>query len=373
MKRTVKRRRGQRGFTLVELMVGLLISSLLVLLIMSVFARMSFAFREQQTVVGLQQSLSAARTAIEYDAHHAGHMVSQGFTISADLGVNRHSPVRVINQLAGPDEVAFYYADSSVQALVLGTPSPTAVTLTVDDIDGFVVGDLVVLSTADTVTMPNPISADEANIAKFAACVLRIGAIAGDEITFETSGEWGNPTNEHCEGPLGGQTMLYRFVARHWRIDTARPDLAPLQLDTTGGLVSTSAFTDQAFGIVDLQAATYFYDADGTDTADPDSDGDRDWMSSDAQDTMTAPIAVAGAFVAPLVMSLSVVARTGTVEGVSTAASPELVDPANPTHNTVGDRASFALPHATDPMFVGHRIYRHVTFQVDLRNMGVGR
>ncbi|MFN0251864.1 MAG: PilW family protein [Kofleriaceae bacterium] len=368
----MKHRRNRRGFTLVELMVGLLISSLLVLLIMSVFARMSFAFREQQTVVGLQQTLSAARTAIEYDAHHAGHMVSQGFTISSDLGVNRHSPVRVVNRMAGPDEVAFFYADSSVQALVLGTPLPSATTLTVDDVDAFVAGDLVVLSTPDTVTMPNPISSDEANIAKFAACVLRIGTISGDEITFETSGDWGNATNEHCETPIGGQTMMYRFVAHHWRIDTSRAALAPLQLDATGGL-GTPVFTDQAFGIVDLQAATYFFDANGSDTDDPDADGDRDWMSSDAQDTMTASIPVAGAFVAPLVMSLSVVTRTGKVEGISTALSPELTDPDNPTHNTLGDRASFALPSATDPMFDGQRIYRFVTFQVDLRNMGVGR
>jgi prepilin-type N-terminal cleavage/methylation domain-containing protein len=369
----VKRnRRKLRGFTLVELMVGLLISSMLVLLIMSVFARMSFAFREQQTVVGLQQTLSAARTAIEYDAHHAGHMVSQGFTISSDLGVNRHSPVRVVNRLAGPDEVAFFYADSSVQALVIGAPAPTAVTLTVDDIDAFAIGDLVVLSTPDTISMPNPISSDEANIAKFSACVLRIAAIGGNEITFETSGDWGNATNEHCDNPVGGQTMIYRFVAHHWRIDTTRPVLAPLQLDATGGL-GTPVFTDQAFGIVDLQAATYFFDADGTDTDDPDSDGDRDWMSSDAQETMTAPIPVADSFVAPLVMSLSVVTRTGKVEGISTANSPELMDPDNPTNNTLGDRASFSLPSPTDPMFDGQRIYRYVTFQVDLRNMGVGR
>jgi prepilin-type N-terminal cleavage/methylation domain-containing protein len=366
-------RRRRAGFTLVELMISLLISTLLVVLILSVFTRLSFAFREQQTAVSLQQTLSAARTAIEYDARHAGLLVSQGFTISSDLGVNRHSPLRVVNQSFGPDELSFYYADASAQALVLGTPSPTPVALTVDDIGTFAAGDLVVLSTADTMTLDNPISSDEAKIASFTACVLRIEAVAGNDVVFETTGEWGNTLNEHCANPIGATTMMYKFVARTWRVDTSRPGLAPLQLDTTGGL-ATPAFTDQAYGIVDLQAATYFYDADGTDSADPDADGDRDWRSSDEQQVLTEPMPIASAFTAPLMMSISLVSRTSsTVEGVFTANSPQLTDPSNPTNNTIGDRASFALPSETDAMFAGRRLYRFVTFQTDLRNLGVGR
>ncbi len=354
-------------------MISLLVSTLLVILMLSVFARLSFAFREQQTAVGLQQTLSAARTAIEYDARHAGLLVSQGFTISADLGAERHSPVRVINRTFGPDELGFYYADPSVQALVLGTPTPTPVSLTVDDIGTFAAGDLVVLSTPDTISMANPISAMEAKIALFTACVLRIEAVAGNEVTFETSGDWGNSLNEHCAAPVGATTMMYRFVAHTWRVDTTRPDLAPLQLDTTGGL-ATPAFTDQAYGIVDLQAATYFYDGDGVDSDDPDADGDRDWSSSDAQEARTDPIPLVESFVAPLMMSISIVSRTSSnVEGVFTASSPQLVDPDNPTANTIGDRLSFPLPSATDPMFSGNRLYRFVTFQTDLRNLGVGR
>lgn len=367
------RRTRRKGFTLVELMIALLVSTLLVIMILSVFTRLSFAFREQQTVVGLQQTLSAARTAIEYDARHAGLLVSQGFTVSSDLGVNRHSPVRITNRSFGPDELGFYYADPSAQALVIGAPPPTPVTLTVDDIGTFVAGDLVVLSTPDTISMDNPISSGEAKIALFTACVLRIESVAGNQVTFETAGEWGNTLNEHCANPIGATTMMYKFVAHTWRVDTSRPDLAPLQLDPTGGL-ATPAFTDQAYGIVDLQASTYFYDADGTDSGDPDTDGDRDWSSSDAQQTMTDPIPLASSFVAPLMMSISIVARTpANVEGVSTANSPQLTDPASPTDNTIGDRASFPLPSSTDAMFAGHRLYRFVTFQTDMRNMGVGR
>jgi prepilin-type N-terminal cleavage/methylation domain-containing protein len=367
-------RRSQGGFTLIELMVSMVICSVLVLLLMSVFGRMSLAYRHQQAAVRVQQTLAAARTAIEHDAREAGLLVSQGFTISADLGANRYSPVRVTNRANGPDEVAFFYADPSSQAVVLGLPSPTAVTLTVDDSAGFAAGDLVVLSTPDTRTLANPISSDDANIAAFTACVLRIAVIDDDVVTFENAGAWGNATNAHCASPVGGSTMLYKFVAHAWRVDTSRPDVAALQLDTTGGLVEGGTFTDQAYGVVDLQAATYFYDADGNDTQDPDADGDRDWASSDTQETLTDPVPVASPFVPPLMMALSLVARTSSnVEGVTTARSPMLGDPANLQNNTLGDRPSFTLPSATDPMFAGNHIYRFVTFQVDFRNMGVGR
>ena len=61
-------RRGQGGFTLIEMMITLVIASLLVAMLLSIFARMSFAFREQQDIVAIQQTITAARTAFERDA-----------------------------------------------------------------------------------------------------------------------------------------------------------------------------------------------------------------------------------------------------------------------------------------------------------------
>ena len=58
---------------------------------------------------------------------------------------------------------------------------------------------------------------------------------------------------------------------------------------------------------------------------------------------------------------------------LSTRQSPQLVDPVHLDHNALGDRASVPLPSATDPRLMGNRIYRYLTFQVDFRNLGVGR
>jgi prepilin-type N-terminal cleavage/methylation domain-containing protein len=371
----VTTRRRMAGFTLIELMVSLVVSSLLSIMLLSIFSRMSFAFREHQDIVRIQQVLSAGRNALEADARQAGLAISQGFTISADLGTARHSPVRVVNSATGPDEVGFYYADPTVQALVVaGPPVPSTTAVVVDDATGFAIGDLVVLSTADTTTVGNSLADSDANLAQFTACIVKVATVAGSELGFETAGTWGNASNEHCAVPVANTTMVYKFVAHYWRIDPERPELGALQLDSTGALTATTAFEDQAYGIADLQAATYFFDGDAVDTNDADSDPLRDWQSSDQQTELTEPRAFASAFSAPLMMTMSLVARTtGNMEGVTTARTPDLVDPAEVHHNTIGDRASVALPSATDPRLGGNRIYRHLTFQVDFRNLGVGR
>lgn len=370
----IRRRPASAGFTLIELMVSLVISAALVFMMLSVGTRLTVAFRTHQKVAGVQQVLSATRGALEHDARHAGLGLAQGFTIARDLGANRHAPVRVLNDAAGPDEVAFYYADPTAEAVVMAAPVPTSTALTVDDAAGFAVGDVVVLSTPDTISQPNPLSPDDATIAVFAACVVQIESIAGAQLAFTTAPPWGAGANEHCAAPVPSQTMVYRFVAHHWRIDPARPEVGALQLDPTGGLGGPPTFEDQAYGVTDLQAATYFFDGDGVDTDDLDVDPARDWYSSDAQEAMTDPVPVATQLVPALMMSISVVARTdSTGTGQASARTPSLVDPTAVANNTLGDRAAVALPSLTDPRLMGRRVYRHVTFQVDLRNTGVGR
>lgn len=374
------RRAAQRGFTLIELMISLLIASLLVILILSIFSRLSFAYREQQHVGTLQKTLAAARQVIEHDAKQAGFAMAQGFRISADgAGVSavKHSPIVVVNSASGPDEVGFYYADASAQAVVT-TPGP-ATTLTVDDPDGFAQDEVVVLSTADVTTATNPVApTSDPKLTTFEACVVQISAISGNSITFYQNGNWGRSNNDHCINAVANTTMMYKFVAKYWRID---PDTDPerqsagvLQLAENGNLVTPDTWQDQAYGFTDLQVATYFYDGDATDTLDPDSDAARDWVSDGGQDLLTAPILTANSFTAPLLMTVSLVARTQReVEGVFTSSTPELIGtPGGTDHNTIGDRAAVALPDS-DPHLQGKRIYRFITFQADLRNLGVGR
>ena len=383
-------RRPQRGFTLIELMVALVVSSLLAAMILAIFSRMSTAYRGQQQIAGLQQVLAAARATIELDARQAGLAMAQGFKVAGDASppgvqATKHVPISIINHNDGPDELAVFYADPTSQAVVTtvvgawdGIP-----TVTVDSAVGFVPGELVVLSTVD-LTVENPVNPAGPHVATYDACVLQIvtpGGIAGSTVTFSTVPPWGVAGSAHCTSPVKGKTMMYRFVAHAYRIDPdpARTAFGALQWSLTGGLIGTAAdgWTDLAYGFTDLQTALQIYDGDGLDTLDPDLDpdtaGNVDWYSGAMQEKLTQPILATDAYLPPLEVSISLVARTDRdVEGIATQETPDLIVAGNPDNNPIGDHPKVTLPWAIDPSLPG-RIYRATTFQVDLRNLGVGR
>ena len=361
----------QRGFTLIELMVALVVSSLLVGMILSIFLRMSLAYRGQQQVANVQGVLAGARAMIEFDAKHAGLGMTKGFRM-ASTGTDWNAPVRVINSATGPDEIRFYYADLTTQSYVLSINAGFT-QATVDSPTGFGLTDVVVLSAAD-ISNPNPLDPGvDANLALQDTCVLQIANITSPSgvwtIDFTTVAPYGQPTNVHCPGMTNA--MMYKLVGRAYRIDLTRPADGVLQLSPSGGLVAND-WQDLAYGFTDIQVATQFFEVgDLADTADPDADPLREWFSSAMQQTLTDP---APALTPPIQMTISVVARTDRdVEGIATASTPELTVPANPNHNTLGDRPAIPVPDAIDPMLQGNRIYRYTTFGVDFRNLAVGR
>ncbi|HWU91037.1 MAG TPA: prepilin-type N-terminal cleavage/methylation domain-containing protein [Kofleriaceae bacterium] len=369
----MRRRAAQRGFTLIELMVALLVSSLLVGMILAIFMRMSIAYRGQQQIAEVQNKLAAARAQIEIDAKHAGLAMSQGFTLMSTPSGEYQSPIRITNSSSGPDQIAFYYADTTVRAATLAASAATCDRMQCDALDGtagFEVGDVVVSSTASTISSPYA-AAGDANIATFQACVLQVVDKGPTRLAFASSGLWGSPSNSHCPLPVKGTTMYYKLVAHAWRIDPTRRALGVLQLSPTGDLVGGNDWQDQAYGFTDIQVATRFYEpGDLTDTRDPDSDPERDWYSDSAQETRTAPQA---SFLTPIQISISLVARTERdVEGIASSSTPSLTVADNTRNNTIGDRAAVALP-STSSDLSGNRVFRYTTFQVDLRNMGVGR
>jgi prepilin-type N-terminal cleavage/methylation domain-containing protein len=367
----------QRGFTLIELMVALVVSSLLVGMILAIFSRLSLAYRGQQQIAGVQQVLAAARATIEIDAKQAGLEMPQGFKFAADSLSKRRSPLRIVDSSTGPDMLFFYYADPSTQARVTTAVAswlPTPV-ITVDSTDGFADDDYVVLSTISGSIPTTGVDTPGADVATYDACVLRITSVlSATTMQFDINPPWGRASTDHCTLATT-QTMVYKFVARGYRIDTSSEDrarLGPLQQSDTGGL--TDSWTDLAYGFTDIQTALRVYDPD--DAADPDGDNDmlRDWYSDNVQDARTNDVALPPSLVAPIQVSISLVARTDRdVEGIATAATPDLIEPNNPSNNSRGNRPSVALPSPDDPALQGSRIYRYTTFQVDLRNLGVGR
>src|SRR5678816_184253 len=110
----------------------------------------------------------------------------------------------------------------------------------------------------------------------------------------DSTGPWGG--TDHCPTVLipstspswpPDKTMVYKFVAHAYRIDTstpARAALGPLQQSQTGGLLGDAdVWNDLAYGFTDLQAAERIYrpSPPPPPNNDPDVDGDvkRDWYS----------------------------------------------------------------------------------------------
>jgi prepilin-type N-terminal cleavage/methylation domain-containing protein len=398
------------GFTLVEIMIALVISTLLVAMIISIFTSMSAAYRTQQQVAELQQILQAAETTVETDVRQAGYGCAQGFTWAGSPTI----PVSALTVTDGgygaqlPDQIAIFYGDPSAQAHVTDVVAPPWPSVDVDAVDPtWAIGDLVLFSVRDTMKLGNmsgnfeagtrppeepPTSdtnSEAANVPYYYACVLQIASISGTKITFSTAAPWGDATESQCAGPSGklGPTtaaMLFRFVARAYRIDPARKDLSVFQQSPSGGLVAND-WTDLGLGFTNFQVASRWYNFAGTDNTDTDADDKRNWYSGSNQDTLTTADLLASyggtlsTLEVPLQVSVSFVVRTTrrVVDGTVTSATPELQDPTNPDANDVGNSPKVQLAGVSDSSrpqeLRGDNIYRYATIKIDTRNLGVNR
>ena len=397
------RARGQRGFTLIELMVALVVSSLLIGMILSIFTRMSMAYRAQQNIAELQQTLAAAQDILQRDVRQAGAELPDGFRWAGGGATTTIQPLQIINNADGfgPDSIRLYYADASAQARVPGPLVNSAdalvafTSITVDDRDNFVPGDIAVLVTSekDAVNkLPGPGFGDWWH---HRACVVRITAINGNQLSLDTQPPWGMANNDQCDDTralLGSPSgMLYRFAARAYRIDPARRSLAVLQMSPTGALVPDD-WQDLGVGFTDLQVATrwndYWADQAGdtsktTDTLDVDSDPLNEWYSGEQQETLSQPIALTSAAALyhrplPAEARVSLVVRTlKKIDAIPTSATPLLTDPARIDNNDLGDRQPVTLAGVGDASrpaeLRGDAVFRHATVGADLRNLAVGQ
>lgn len=410
--------RDQGGFTLIEIMVSLVISSLLVAMILSIFATMSAAYRTQQQVAELQQILQAAEATVEADLRQAGWRCPQGFFYGGG-GAAIQPSLLITDGGTGPqapDQIAFFYGDPSAQAGVMSVVTVPFTSLLVDSPDRFAPGDVVLLvvqganalatvnSEGGAVRPPEePATIDlnqkSGNLPEYYSCTLQVAGIAGNTITFSTALPWGSAGNNHCTLPASKSTgaasvMLYRFVARAYRIDPTRKNLSVFQRSTSGGLIAND-WQDLGLGFTNFQIASRWYEQFqppgtaivGVDNADNDTDPWRNWYSGTLQTTRSTQSAGfytddPNAWVAALQVSVSFVVRTTrpVVDGTVTAATPAILDVTNPGNlnfNDIGDSPAVTLAGVADasrPVELrGNNIYRYATIKIDTRNLGVGR
>jgi len=379
-------RAGERGFTLIELMIALVVSSLLVGFLFSMTRQIGDAFRAQRRVTDVQQTLRTVGALMASDLRQAGFLVSAGFRTSAwgtpDLIVQ---PLQIVNDAdgTGPDLIRIYYADPSASGRVTAIDPAARQWADVQHAAGFEVGDLAVLVNAELLT-----GADgKPDGVAYESCVVRVtGVDAGDpgRIHFAASAPINTSTNQQCaavaaetdaEG-ASTDTAIYRFVGRSYRVDPERRDLGVLQGSPTGELVPDD-WTDLALGVTTIQVASRYREPGDLVDRDGDGDAEQDWYSSENQETPdptgTRP---AGALLAELTLSIETRSSLREADTPSAESGSFTVEGAA-ANNPLGDWPSVALaatPDADRPVgYRGRHAYRWSTTRVDLRNLAVRR
>lgn len=367
----------QRGFTLIELMIAMVVSSLLVGFVFAIQNRMSRAYRSQNSVSEVQQVVRMAKDLIVRDTRAAGYLMPHGFQVSPlvlsgnPLLTSPVSPLMVRNNPdgTGPDSIHLFYADPSAATEIVGPPgNPNEALVDNDSIFydalGVFQGGLAVI-----VAPPNA-----AGIYDKTCLIMLTGASASPKmLIFDTTGApYNTATNDHCE--FGGVSindsgsMIYRVIANAYRLDPARMDAGVLEMSRSGGLEND--WDPIGFGFTDLQVARrYFEQTDTNGDVDLDGNVQADWYSSAVPPPSGARLTD---------VSISIVARTfRQVSGVATRATPELADVANINHNQIGDSPSILLAGVPDASRLiqhrGNHVYRWITERVAIRNpLGVG-
>lgn len=402
--------RRERGLTVIELLISVLVASLLIGFVFEIQGRMSTAFRSQTNIGSLQQGIRAANELIARDVRLAGFMAPSGIRVSSkfvsgltgltdglvqdDAFGNKFVPSLVIRNNPDamppdgmePDRIHVFYADPNplAQAVVVSIASSTSVVVNRTTI--FEPGDLIMFARRDPASRPHPLRPDLPVITNYFTCLVRLTSIdfGTSALVFadDSPEPFNTAGNEHCflgsganepalEPAATERTQVFRVVARAYQIDTTRPSVAALERSDTAGL--RDDWQEIGLGFVDLQISQRYVEevADGSDL-DGDGDFRADWYTSDAPLPPDFHLTQIG---------IGLVARTPrSVEGVRALTVPVLTlgNPpvGTPANNPFGDAAminkNILLPEYNPEGRPegGDHVYRLSTTFVDIRNLG---
>lgn len=377
------RRAGRAGFTLIELMVGLVVASIAVGFIFRIYATCSVAYRTQSQIAEVMQSLRTAKQVITKRLRNAGYLASggaqtlasTGTTTTGTAGIYTFSPIRIVNSSTGPDELYLSYADTGCEAHVSvcthGTCPFNSAETDVDSTSCFADGDVVMA-----------VRTGGSN--KGQACVLQVTHVQDTpgKLQHHPSDPYNDTHNTQCDNVAyvgtdevwsDGNTYFVRFRTEGYRI---KPNDARgvLQHSDSGGVLSD--WQDIAFGFVDMQFAMQTVTSVTT-IATGATTYSYGWISSNNMTSFsfgstTTATTITSTAIAQIRVNL--LARTiAEVEGAGTAVTPSMLgSPA--TTNSIGDRASVTTSSITNTSspYYGNYAYRMVSTVVDLRNIGTG-
>ena len=239
-------RRTERGFTLIELMVSLVLFSVAVAGVLSVAVTMSSAFRDQRSLV---QTETATRSPMDYLADVLRNaspgvqtgVITDGYAPAASAVCQNPKAIEVVDAnvgtspgpAAGTDTLDVIYASGAffTYSHALWTPGTT---LDVADPTGFANGDFVVLTDLT------------------AGIVLHIQNVAGNTLTFfPPTCTTTVPGTGFANGSLLIRAMHAKFYVDALAVD-GQPNLMMLVDPNNAPYTAGQPFAD---GVADLQVA----------------------------------------------------------------------------------------------------------------------
>ena len=265
--------RNQRGITLVEIMVALLLVSIAAAFTFGIQIRASGAFRDQATVAELQQTMRAVSDLLVKELRYAGYRALEVWTSGSPMppvAGNGFYAIQVENGAGGygSDVLRIQYGSEEKLARILPASGPYATAFaTVDTVGGFQPNDIAIASDR---LATSPLTLNR-------GCVVQItGTVTGPPAVLQYAPvlPWNTVGNPQC-ALLNvdwnfGYVSFSRAMLRTYRVKPG--DQRGLLEMSPSATVVANDWIPLAVGIVDLQVAIrLFQPGDAT-----DSDGDGD-------------------------------------------------------------------------------------------------
>lgn len=262
-----RRRRSQRGFTLIELMVSLVLFSFAIAGVLAVAVAMANGFREQRATIGTEGASRAAMEFLAEAVRGASPGVPTGNIQIADAGCPAPAtPITVVNNsagvtsLAGTDELFITFAYGSFVTSARTAYAPGNTTLDVEDYSQLADGDTLIIT--DTLA---------------SGTLLKIaGPVASNTLTIAAQG---------CVGDYVPGALVIRGLRARFFVENL-DGIPTLWMDPDAE--GAAAAEPLAEGIEDMQIAIAIdSNADGLIGPENATGGDLDeWVYNNAADTL---------------------------------------------------------------------------------------
>jgi prepilin-type N-terminal cleavage/methylation domain-containing protein len=252
------KRRGQRGFTIVELLVAMVLCTLLIGVAFEIGIIVVTGYRQHREAVAVQRAARGTIDIVADAVRNASAGVPSGVMTDA-AGCTGISAIEVINSSSGPDELSVITAAGSTVTSTREVIDQTSGVVTVLDASGLSEGDLILITDFTT------------------GVVLKLSGIEDQGDSFRLGLE---PTGCGVDFsyPVGA-LVLRAKVSRFYVEDVDGVPTIFMDPDSDG----PEAGEPLAEGVEDFQVAVGVdVDADGTVT---DSENDADeWFGNDPAD-----------------------------------------------------------------------------------------